>query len=67
VPKGQSPKAEYVEDGKSTPADRNACTDVVVDDILWELVGSRDDIALGLDHTNKSRSLWAKADSIFIR
>ncbi|KAF1969777.1 cysteine proteinase [Bimuria novae-zelandiae CBS 107.79] len=37
------------------------------DEILWDIVGNRDDIALGLDHANKSRSLWGKADSIFIR
>ncbi|KAL5464951.1 hypothetical protein PMIN06_000904 [Paraphaeosphaeria minitans] len=37
------------------------------DDILWDLIGSRDDIAIGLDHANKTRSFWGKSDSIFIR
>lgn len=37
------------------------------EDVLWDILGIRDDIALGLDHTNKSRSFWGKTDSIFIR
>lgn len=38
-----------------------------VDEILWDLVGSRDEVVLGMDHVNKSRNLWSKTDSIFIR
>ncbi|KAF1945532.1 cysteine proteinase [Clathrospora elynae] len=37
------------------------------EDVLWDLVSGRDDIALGLDHTSKSRSFFGKTDSIFIR
>ncbi|KAF2467924.1 cysteine proteinase [Lindgomyces ingoldianus] len=37
------------------------------DETLWDLMGARDDIALGLDHVNKARSFWGKTDSIFIR
>jgi len=37
------------------------------DEVLWDLMGSRDEIALGMDHVNKSRNNWNKADSIFIR
>lgn len=37
------------------------------DDVLEDIVGGRDNVSLGLDHPNKSRSLWAKADSIFIK
>ncbi|KAF2703011.1 cysteine proteinase [Pleomassaria siparia CBS 279.74] len=36
-------------------------------EILWDLVGSRDDIYLAFDHVNKTRSFWGKTDSIFIR
>jgi ubiquitin carboxyl-terminal hydrolase 7 len=36
--------------------------------MLWDLVETaRDDVALGMDHVNKSRSWLGKADSIFIR
>ncbi|ORY19215.1 hypothetical protein BCR34DRAFT_621068 [Clohesyomyces aquaticus] len=42
-------------------------TDIITDEILWDLIGGRDDIALGFDHVNKARSFWAKTDSIFIR
>jgi ubiquitin carboxyl-terminal hydrolase 7 len=39
-----------------------------IDDVLWDLVTpSRDDITLGMDHAMKSRGLWGKTDSIFIR
>ncbi|KAF2754027.1 cysteine proteinase [Pseudovirgaria hyperparasitica] len=37
------------------------------EDVITNLIGDRDDVALGLDHVNKQRSLWGKADSIFIR
>ncbi|KAJ4293603.1 ubiquitin-specific protease ubp15 [Kalmusia sp. IMI 367209] len=37
------------------------------DEILWDLIGNRDDISIGFDHANKSRSFWGKSDSIFIR
>jgi ubiquitin carboxyl-terminal hydrolase 7 len=40
----------------------------LLDEVLWELASSsREEIVLGMDHVNKSRSLWGKADSIFIR
>ncbi|KAH7353142.1 hypothetical protein BKA66DRAFT_277895 [Pyrenochaeta sp. MPI-SDFR-AT-0127] len=51
VGRPQYSKPEYIDD----------------EDVLWEIVSGRDDIALGLDHTNKSRSFWGKTDSIFIR
>ncbi|KAF2201039.1 ubiquitin carboxyl-terminal hydrolase 21 [Delitschia confertaspora ATCC 74209] len=37
------------------------------DDVLWDMAGTRDEISLAMDHVNKSRNLWSKADSIFIR
>jgi ubiquitin carboxyl-terminal hydrolase 7 len=40
---------------------------VTTDDVLLDLVQGRDNVSLGLDHTNKSRSFWGKTDSIFIR
>ncbi|KAH7135460.1 hypothetical protein B0J11DRAFT_160024 [Dendryphion nanum] len=36
------------------------------DDILWDMC-SQNDIALALDHVNKSRNFWGKTDAIFIR
>ncbi|KAF1848153.1 cysteine proteinase [Cucurbitaria berberidis CBS 394.84] len=51
VSRPHSSKPEYLDD----------------EEILWDIVGGRDDIALGLDHTNKSKSFWGKSDSIFIR
>lgn len=38
-----------------------------VDDVITDLIGERDDISLGLDHVNKAKNLWGKADSIFIK
>jgi ubiquitin carboxyl-terminal hydrolase 7 len=38
-----------------------------IEEILWDIVSGRDDITLGLDHPNKSKSFWGKTDSIFIR
>ncbi|KAF2276539.1 cysteine proteinase [Westerdykella ornata] len=37
------------------------------DEILWDLADPADNIQLGMDHVNKQRNLWGKADSIFIR
>jgi ubiquitin carboxyl-terminal hydrolase 7 len=37
------------------------------DDVIWDLIDGRDDIALAMDHANKSRGFWGKSDSIFIR
>ncbi|KAF2826913.1 cysteine proteinase [Ophiobolus disseminans] len=51
VTRGQTSKPEYLDD----------------DEILWDHVGTHENIALGLDHTNKTRSFWGKSDSIFIR
>lgn len=67
VTRGQSSKPEYLENGTWSPNEVAARTDVSVDDIIWDLIGPREDIALGLDHANKSRSFWGKTDSIFIR
>jgi len=36
------------------------------DDILYDKA-TASDVTLGLDHTNKTRSIWNKADSIFIK
>ncbi|KAF2646636.1 cysteine proteinase [Massarina eburnea CBS 473.64] len=36
------------------------------DDVLWDLM-EKNDISLGMDHANKSRSFWGKTDSIFIK
>jgi ubiquitin carboxyl-terminal hydrolase 7 len=38
-----------------------------IEEVLWDILGGRDDISLGLDHPAKSRTLWGKTDSIFIR
>lgn len=38
-----------------------------IEDVLIDLTAGRDNVQLGLDHTNKSRSFWGKSDSIFIR
>ncbi|KAF2105658.1 hypothetical protein BDV96DRAFT_592163 [Lophiotrema nucula] len=51
VSKPQYSRPEYIDD----------------DEVLWDLIGARDEIALGMDHVNKSRSFWGKTDSIFIR
>ena len=65
--RGQSSKPEYIEDGKSSLACTQNVTYMFIDDVIWDLIGAREDIALGLDHTNKTRSFWGKTDSIFIR
>jgi hypothetical protein len=31
------------------------------------MIASTDAVSLGLDHVNKNRNNWGKADSIFIR
>jgi ubiquitin carboxyl-terminal hydrolase 7 len=41
--------------------------DMFADEVLWDTVAGREDLSLGLDHPNKSKSLWGKTDSIFIR
>lgn len=51
VPKAQYARPEYIED----------------DEIIFDIIGNRDDISLGLEHPNKSKSFWGKSDSIFIR
>ncbi|KAI8933294.1 hypothetical protein NX059_009921 [Plenodomus lindquistii] len=51
VPKAQYARPEYIED----------------DDIIFDIIGNRDDVSLGLEHPNKSKSFWGKTDSIFIR
>lgn len=62
------PKAEYIEDGRC-----NKCSLIkrtltcIADDILSEKISGHDDVSLGLDHVNKSRSTWGKSDSIFIK
>lgn len=61
-------KAEILDDGEfSFMFLQQPEFDCVTEDCLWDLVGNRDDLALGLDHANKSRSFWGKTDSIFIR
>ncbi|KAF2023278.1 ubiquitin carboxyl-terminal hydrolase-like protein [Setomelanomma holmii] len=52
VGRPQYSKPEYIDDDE---------------EILWDTVAGRDDLSIGLDHTNKSRSFWGKTDSIFIR
>ncbi|KAF1918723.1 hypothetical protein BDU57DRAFT_511450 [Ampelomyces quisqualis] len=44
-------KPEYIED----------------DDVLTDVLSGKDNVALGLDHANKTRSFWSKSDSIFIK
>ena len=68
VSRTQYTRPEYIEDGKLMTAFncRNRLL-TITDDVLWDLTGGRDDIALGLDHPNKSKSFWGKSDSIFIR
>jgi ubiquitin carboxyl-terminal hydrolase 7 len=51
VPRGLYPKARYLEE----------------DDVAIDLVGDAADEMLGLDHVGKSRSLWGRADAMFIR
>jgi ubiquitin carboxyl-terminal hydrolase 7 len=51
VPRGLYPKARYLED-EEIPAD---------------IVGDAADEMLGLDHVGKSKSLWGRADAMFIR
>ncbi|KAF2865809.1 hypothetical protein BDV95DRAFT_553981 [Massariosphaeria phaeospora] len=51
VSKPQYSRPEYIED----------------EDVLSDLVGNRDDVALAMDHANKTRSFWGKTDSIFIK
>lgn len=67
VTRGQSSKPEYLEDGTRSSIADAAHTDIAPDDIISDLIGSREDVYLGLDHTNKSRSFWGKSDSIFIK
>jgi ubiquitin carboxyl-terminal hydrolase 7 len=40
---------------------------MAVDEVLWDTIGGREDVFLGLDHPNKNKSLWGKTDSIFIK
>jgi len=44
-------KPEYIED----------------DTVLADLLSGKDNVSLGLDHANKTRSFWSKSDSIFIK
>jgi ubiquitin carboxyl-terminal hydrolase 7 len=61
-------KAEYIDDGESRGPLTRSATDTLIDEaVLATVLEGRDNIALGLDHTNKSRSFWGKSDSIFIR
>lgn len=67
IARSQYQKTEYLEDGKSSTRNRKwITTKIEADDILWEKA-LNNDITLGLDHTNKARTQWNKADSIFIR
>jgi ubiquitin carboxyl-terminal hydrolase 7 len=68
VARPQYSKPEYIDDGKPHVVQLELISDICIDEeILWDTVGGRDDISIGLDHTNKSRSFWGKTDSIFIR
>jgi ubiquitin carboxyl-terminal hydrolase 7 len=61
-------KAEYIENGKlNDPRDQHKTDTLADDEVLVDLLEGRETAALGLDHTNKSRSFWGKTDSIFIR
>jgi ubiquitin carboxyl-terminal hydrolase 7 len=68
VGKGQYSKPDPIEDGKRAQ-NQNLLhvADISIDEVLWDTVAGRDDLSLGLDHPNKSKSLWGKTDSIFIR
>jgi ubiquitin carboxyl-terminal hydrolase 7 len=62
-------KMEYLEDGEFLSRDecfRETMLTCVSDDVLWDRA-TTSDISLGLDHTNKSRSIWNRAENIFIR
>jgi ubiquitin carboxyl-terminal hydrolase 7 len=61
-------KPEYLEDGKHRHLRVTIAKQANMhpDDILSEKLVNRDDL-LGLDHPNKNRSGWIRADSIFIR
>jgi ubiquitin carboxyl-terminal hydrolase 7 len=39
----------------------------MVEEVLYDRIDAHEDISLGLDHPAKSRTLWGKTDSIFIR
>jgi ubiquitin carboxyl-terminal hydrolase 7 len=61
-------KLEYLEDGKYS---LSTClldceANFPSDEILWDKAITQD-INLGLDHTNKTRSIWNKAENIFIK
>jgi ubiquitin carboxyl-terminal hydrolase 7 len=61
-------KAEYIDDGKLHSMRIQNTANTPIDEIvLATMLEGRDNISLGLDHTNKSRSFWGKSDSIFIR
>jgi ubiquitin carboxyl-terminal hydrolase 7 len=64
---GQNAKPEYIEDGENTASLLLTFTDHYIDDVLFDTTSGRENVALGLEHTNKSRSFWGKTDSIFIR
>lgn len=51
VPKAQYSRPEYIQE----------------DEIIFDTVGAHDDMSIGLEHPNKSKSFWGKTDSIFIR
>ncbi|KAF1954244.1 cysteine proteinase [Byssothecium circinans] len=67
VSKPQYSRPQYLEDGQNPSLPDNVIvTYLSPDDILWDLF-EKNDITLGMDHTNKQRSFWGKTDSIFIR
>jgi ubiquitin carboxyl-terminal hydrolase 7 len=61
-------KPDYLTDGKLMPIIdvTPVLTTVLAEDILWDKCPAQDGM-LGCDHTNKARSIWNRADSIFIR
>lgn len=69
ISKPQYSKPEYIEDGMALAEFQTHTITLtnLAEEVLWDLMGSRDEIALALDHVNKSRSFWGKTDSIFIR
>lgn len=68
VSKPQYSRPEPIEDGRflHAPLLRTQLT-AYPDEVLTDIIGGREDFALGMDHVNKSRGFWAKTDSIFIR
>lgn len=67
VSKSSFSRPEYLQDGKLMfNIQESTTTDSLPDDILFDKLVSSEDL-LGLDHVNKSRNLFNRADAMMIR